>query len=302
MREREVSGLDASGDVTTHAIEDELVTKRKPRRSKKPALSDSNQIRNGKPPSSCGGAYEIHNTEESATKRIRTESESRYFERNMSADLQTPQKGRVVEDESDISSEDFVIENTTLVSIDSKYTVLTGSNTTGNDETNSMTSDSNTETSSVAHLRHWLDELGQKNKKHFEHHSSIGLVPSDANELTKHRAHKARTEVPPTPLPPTSVAGQRKLETPIARARSTPVRIKSRHSDVQATNEGYKSVAKLAAWLADDPTKNKKEILTLRRGANVIAKSRAFDKGLTNVIIEQHSIRSGSVLNRKSPS
>ena len=47
MREREVSGLDASGDVTTHAIEDELVTKRKPRRSKKPALSDSNQIRNG---------------------------------------------------------------------------------------------------------------------------------------------------------------------------------------------------------------------------------------------------------------
>ena len=74
----------------------------------------------------------------------------------------------------------------------------------------------------------------------------------------------------------------------IFRQRSTPVRLRIKATpseDVQATNEGYASVAKLSKWLADDPTSTKK-VKQLRRGANIIAKSRKFDKVLANAEIE----------------
>jgi hypothetical protein len=78
--------------------------------------------------------------------------------------------------------------------------------------------------------------------------------------------------------------------------RATPVRLKPKikSEDVQATNEGYASVAQLSAWLADDPTSTKK-VKQIRRGANVIAKSRKFDKDLVNVIIEKSAIPRGGV-------
>ena len=71
------------------------------------------------------------------------------------------------------------------------------------------------------------------------------------------------------------------------------------HQDVQATDQGYASVAKLSAWLADDPTRTKKKVRQIRRGANIIAKSRAFDKGLADVIVEQTNIRNGHVAGKK---
>jgi hypothetical protein len=76
-------------------------------------------------------------------------------------------------------------------------------------------------------------------------------------------------------------------KTPFLRSHLTPVRISSKvpDADVQATNNGYASVAKLSAWLADDPTKAKQRVKQIRRGANVIAKSRKFDKELANVKI-----------------
>lgn len=83
-----------------------------------------------------------------------------------------------------------------------------------------------------------------------------------------------------------------------ARSRTTPIRLKPKfqEDDVKATNEGYKSVAKLSAWLADDPTKTKK-VRQIRRGANVIAKSKTFDKGLADMIIEDLNIPTGLVRN-----
>jgi hypothetical protein len=55
-------------------------------------------------------------------------------------------------------------------------------------------------------------------------------------------------------------------------------------------------VAKLSAWLADDPTKAKHRVKQIRRGANVIAKSRKFDKELANVkIIEADALCRGRV-------
>jgi len=83
--------------------------------------------------------------------------------------------------------------------------------------------------------------------------------------------------------------------------RSTPIRVKPRvrTQEVQATDQGYASVAKLSAWLADDPTSTKK-VRHLRRGANVIAKSRMFDKDLEDVIVEEANIETGAVKEKKN--
>lgn len=82
------------------------------------------------------------------------------------------------------------------------------------------------------------------------------------------------------------------------RSYTTPVRIQTKEEaiNVQATNDGYASVAKLSAWLADDPTRSKTKVRQIRRGANVIAKSRKFDKALANVkIIEEELVLRGHV-------
>ncbi|CAB9496057.1 expressed unknown protein [Seminavis robusta] len=85
-----------------------------------------------------------------------------------------------------------------------------------------------------------------------------------------------------------------------ATVRSTPIRIKPRvrPQEVQATDQGYASVAKLSAWLADDPTSTKK-VRHVRRGANVIAKSRKFEKDLEGVILEENNIMTGAVKEKK---
>jgi hypothetical protein len=101
----------------------------------------------------------------------------------------------------------------------------------------------------------------------------------------------------PTPLPYTSASALKRI---MGNKGMTPVRIKPAYdkNEVQATDSGRSSVAKLSAWLADDPTTTKK-VKSIRRGANVISKSRKFDKGLANVIVEQNNIRSGSVASKK---
>jgi len=67
----------------------------------------------------------------------------------------------------------------------------------------------------------------------------------------------------------------------------TPVRFKTHFEDVQATDDGYASVKKLASWLADDPTKRKEVVGHVRKGINVISKSRKFDKDLEDVILDE---------------
>jgi len=81
---------------------------------------------------------------------------------------------------------------------------------------------------------------------------------------------------------------------------STPVRMKPRvqKEGVQATNEGYASVATLSQWLANDPTSTKKK-RHVRRGKNVINKSRQFEKDLEDVIVIESNISRGAVSDRK---
>ena len=115
---------------------------------------------------------------------------------------------------------------------------------------------------------------------------------SMASDLVKRLVNSKKSEVPPQPV---------KARLPVRQnVRGTPVRIKprGRSQDVQATDSGYASVAKLSAWLADDPTSTKK-VRHVRRGANVISKSRNFEKDLEFVIAEESNITSGAVKDKK---
>lgn len=159
-----------------------------------------------------------------------------------------------------------------------------------------------TEGSVVAQLRGKLKDFEQKN----QHHYLKNIVVPSKEELEKPLRPKvkptAKEKPGPTPLPKHAAdalvrrmvdhsnnATTSSASTPsIFRQRSTPVRLRIKATpaeDVQATNEGYASVAKLSKWLADDPTSTKK-VKQLRRGANIIAKSRKFDKVLANAEIE----------------
>jgi hypothetical protein len=163
-----------------------------------------------------------------------------------------------------------------------------------NDETGTVISDTQSQVSSVAHLRGLLDGFGKQRKEHFER-TTTKIAPEEAQRPTRPKVKKtAERPNKPTPLPPqaASALARRLVDTGLPShpyTRCTPIRIKPKESqhDVRATDQGYKSVAQLSAWLAEDPTKSKQKSKVLRRGANVIAKSRAFDKNLVDVLIEQ---------------
>ena len=170
-------------------------------------------------------------------------------------------------------------------------------------DTGTVTSDcGTTEGSIVAQLRGKLKDFEQKN----QHHYFKNIIVPSKDELEKPLRPKVKPSIKdkpgPTPLPKhaadalvrrmvdhSSGVATSSASTPsIFRQRSTPVRLRIKATpaeDVQATNEGYASVAKLSKWLADDPTSTKK-VKQLRRGANIIAKSRKFDKVLANAEIE----------------
>eukprot|EP00977_Amphora_coffeiformis_P005345 scaffold1143_cov177-Amphora_coffeaeformis.AAC.1 len=208
-----------------------------------------------------------------------------------------------------------IIDNTSLLlrlSAESSTETNHNNNNSHKDAVSSIADDvsagtTSSQGSSVAHLRNLLDDFGKQQKQHYEKNKAVGQTPVDAQRPTRPKvgATKQAPHNKPTPLPPpaASALARRLVDTttglPTTRRhpRATPIRIQTKETvaDVRATNEGYKSVKELSAWLADDPTKTKKKVKCLRRGANVIAKSRAFDKGLKDVIIEQdlgvHSVK-----------
>jgi hypothetical protein len=149
--------------------------------------------------------------------------------------------------------------------------------------------------------------------------SSAGKPPELPLERpTRPRVNRSVTSQPPTPLPYNSASVIKRMMVDsknkaagagnagggggvsIRNKGMTPIRMKPTYdkTEVQATDAKRTSVAKLSAWLADDPTTTKK-VKQIRRGANVIAKSRKFDKGLANVIVQENNIRSGSVASKK---
>ena len=166
-------------------------------------------------------------------------------------------------------------------------------------ETEATASDCGSEHTSFKQLRGILQDFGQKNQHHYTKNAAVPAKEELEKPLRPKVRPSAKEKPGPTPLPkPSADALVRRMTdhnsatstTPsIFRNRSTPVCIRIKTTppeDVQATNEGYASVAKLSKWLANDPTSTKK-VKQLRRGANIIAKSRKFDKVLANAEVEQ---------------
>jgi hypothetical protein len=165
---------------------------------------------------------------------------------------------------------------------------------------------------SVAHLRNFLNDFGRKNKEHFEKSRATSMSAEHIQKAPVRRPKvrsSLETPIGPTPLPKEAASVLvRRIMKPSAsssgvaaaatkfKAADKPATIKN---EVEATNEGYASVEKLCKWLADDPTNTNKKSQPLRRGANVLAKSRAFDKGLVHTIAAEHKIKQGSVSHHK---
>jgi hypothetical protein len=157
-----------------------------------------------------------------------------------------------------------------------------------------VSSDCSSSSHGVAHLRGWLDGKSQQQQQ---------KQPYDKSANNNQRPVSKRFSLSDTVLHNTNASKASKElhqstnSNSSRRQAATPIRIKPKFetTEVEATDQGYASVAKLSAWLADDPTSNKKRVTQLRRGANVIAKSRTFDKGLANVIVETSTIRAGHV-------
>jgi hypothetical protein len=122
-----------------------------------------------------------------------------------------------------------------------------------------------------------------------------GMTSSSTSSVASALVKRLVAGKPPTRTDTSQVRVQRH---PVV--RSTPIRIKPRvkPQEVQATDQGYASVAKLSAWLEDDPTSTKK-VRHVRRGANVIAKSRNFEKDLEDIIVEENNIVTGAVKEKK---
>jgi hypothetical protein len=199
-------------------------------------------------------------------------------------------------------STSFLVDSS-ILSMESKDTAFSSLTADAHDADATSTiasSDCATEVSSVAHLRGWLDDFGKQQKKHYEKNMDVEKKKQQQQQQT---GAQASSLVKRLVISESSSSSTKSSKDSTSRRKNyaTPVRImpKFEEQEVQATNDGYASVAKLSAWLADDPTSTKK-VKQIRRGANVIAKSRKFDKGLANVIVEQTKIRSGSVLTQKN--
>jgi hypothetical protein len=148
---------------------------------------------------------------------------------------------------------------------------------------------------SVTKLKGWLDDFGKKQRNHFEKVTMIGHVPVDVN-LQKPTRPKVQVMQPTRTIKRTTEQMKEARKGPAM----TPVRFKSRLEDkVQATDNGYASVKELSAWLAGDPTTKKAVRGSVRRGVNVINKSRMFEKDLEDVIIEEVGLHRGDVTDKK---
>lgn len=148
---------------------------------------------------------------------------------------------------------------------------------------------------SVSKLKGWLDDFGKKQKNHCDKVTRVGHVPVDVS-LQKPTRPKVQVKQPPKSIKRTTEQMKESRKGPTM----TPVRFKSRMDEkVQATDNGYASVKELSAWLAGDPTANKTNRGCVRRGVNVINKSRMFEKDLEYVIIEEVGLQRGDVNDKK---
>mmetsp|Transcript_26983 Transcript_26983/g.59485 ORF Transcript_26983/g.59485 Transcript_26983/m.59485 type:complete len:628 (+) Transcript_26983:137-2020(+) len=197
-------------------------------------------------------------------------------------------------------------------------------------------SECGTEVSSVSERREWLKNFGEKQSSN-AFRSILKDNDPDTIETRANDDHhnylrgcaggdKETRESPPASLKP-SVNSNARISTTInlpvshhsshvtnsAKKPKKPRPVMNRrasssvmmHSwiagnkeEVKATDDGYASVASLSKWLENDPTSEKKK-RHVRRGRNIISKSRQFEKDNENVIIMENHISRGAVGDKK---
>ena len=77
-----------------------------------------------------------------------------------------------------------------------------------------------------------------------------------------------------------------------------PSWVASKKEEVKATDDVCASVASLSKWLANDPTSAKKK-RHVRRGRNIVSKSRQFENDIENNIVFESKISRGAVGDKK---
>lgn len=235
---------------------------------------------------------------------------------------------------SDNNNNNFVIDidtmkDYTIPAVDKLHEDLKSSSNDSNPSSNA--SECETEVSSVLQRREWL--------KSFEKKQSSNIFRSIADdedpEMTQTRqnddrnkkeagdggAEKDARQSPPA-SPKSSVSFSSKLSishypTGVTNSATKPKQRKSvinrrasssvmmhswkgkTHEGVQATDDGYASVASLSKWLESDPTSAKKK-RHVRRGRNIISKSRQFEKDQEDVVILESKISRGAVGDKKN--
>lgn len=169
-----------------------------------------------------------------------------------------------------------------------------------------------TVSSTVTARQEWLKEFSKQHQNTFPRKVP---APSNAFSAFKSSAPAApaapamRTPPPKAPRDSTRLSSTESAastlvnrmmmsEPPKRNFAAGPPKPKVHSEEVQATNDGYASVAKLSQWLANDPTSTKKK-KHVRRGKNVINKSRNYEKDLENVIIIETNLPRGAVKDRK---
>eukprot|EP00536_Pseudo-nitzschia_multiseries_P005672 jgi/Psemu1/318710/estExt_fgenesh1_pm.C_1090002 len=174
------------------------------------------------------------------------------------------------------------------------------------------------EVSSVSQRREWLKSFENKQKSNIFRSltNTEETEATEATETTQKRQHvehrdaekNVRQSPPVSPKANVSINRVSNSATkpiqrkPIMNRRASSAMIHSwqakSHEGVQATDEGYASVASLSKWLESDPTASKKK-RQVRRGRNILSKSRQFEKDQGDVIIVENNISRGAVGDKK---
>jgi hypothetical protein len=180
--------------------------------------------------------------------------------------------------------------------------------------------------SSVLALRGWLSDFGSKQKDNLPKKASTFQPPAkplcirpDAKATDPRSAVKkpapprstiktpstkpVRPTLEPVSFAATTLVQRMTTEKPKSAPKKhfSPVRAKHKvkMEKVQATDNTHASVAQLSAWLAEDPTSHKK-LRHVRKGRNVIFKSRMFEQDSEGVIVEEAKIERGAVSDKKN--
>ena len=183
-------------------------------------------------------------------------------------------------------------------------------------------SESGTEVSSVSERREWLKNFEKKQASNVFRSMEKDKAPMEKDKArynddrnsneTKNTDTEGRESPPASTIVGAATNETKALISSAKKPRKPRPAINRRASsshmpswvsrnqeeEVKATDDGYASVASLSKWLEADPTSEKKK-RHVRRGRNIISKSRQFETDSDNVIVMEAQISRGAVGDKK---